>query len=152
MKKIELLDNIKQLIAEHGESTYPHECCGVLFGKIEAHQKTVREVRSLENANDDSPGNRYLIPPEEVLRSERYARENELDVVGFYHSHPDVPAKPSEFDLEHAWPSYSYIILGVEKGNADELYSWELNEDRSGFHQEEIVLERSLDPTTGGGN
>ena len=73
------------------------------------------------------------------MRGERYALERKLDVVGNYHSHPDHPAVPSQYDLEHAWPTWSYIIVSVRQGSAADLRSWELQADRSRFDEEEIT-------------
>ena len=84
-----------------------------------------------------------MIQPEELLRGEKYAREKKLDVIGFYHSHPDSPAVPSQYDLEHAWPTYSYIIVAVNDERSEDLWSWEMEADRSRFNKEELVVETS---------
>src|SRR3954463_12948676 len=111
----------------HGERDYPYECCGLMLGKFAAERKRVLEVYPISNAREEeAKRNRFLIRPEELMRGERYARERRLDVVGFYHSHPDHPAVPSGYDLEHAWPSYSYVIVSVQRGNAGDLFSWEM--------------------------
>lgn len=128
-------------IRKHGEETYPYECCGLLLGKEQAGVKVLQAVRRVENSREDSRHNRYLIPPQEIVRGERYARENGMDVIGFYHSHPDHPARPSGYDLDHAWPWYSYIIVSIEQGKAADLNSWLMQEDRTGFDQEEIIKE-----------
>ena len=82
--------------------------------------------------------NRFLIRHEELMSGERFARERKLHVVGFYHSHPDCPAVPSQYDLDHAWPTYSYIIVSVREGQAEDLLSWEMEADRSRFNPEKI--------------
>jgi proteasome lid subunit RPN8/RPN11 len=126
-------------IRAHGISDYPYECCGLLLGRFEANGKLVTETFPISNAREESAKrNRFLITPEELLRGERYARANNLEVVGFYHSHPDSPAVPSQYDLEHAWPTYSYIIVSTSAGHANDLFSWEQEPDRSRFNQEEI--------------
>ena len=128
-------------IRRQGEAEYPHECCGLLLGRFdEAGRKTVVEVYPVSNARAESERhNRSLILPREYLRGERQARASGLDVVGNYHSHPDHPAAPSQFDLEHAWPTWSYVIVSVSEGQArDLLRSWELRADRSQFDEEEI--------------
>ena len=126
-------------IREHGIRDYPYECCGLLLGRYEADGKVVSETYPISNAREESAKrNRFLIKPEELMRGEQYARERELEVVGFYHSHPDSPAVPSLYDLEHAWPTYSYIIVSTSVGRAGELYSWEQEADRSRFNQEEL--------------
>ena len=125
----------------HGEQTYPHECCGFLIGRLVGDRKRVEEVRSAGNARDDSPRNRYLITPEEMLHTERDARKAGQSILGFYHSHPDVPARPSQYDLEHAWPVYSFVIMSVRQGQASEMFSWVLEEDGARFEEEAIVVE-----------
>jgi len=135
----QLLENVR----EHGIRDYPYECCGLLLGRYEADAKVVIETYPISNAREESAKrNRFLIQPEELMRGERYARSNELEVVGFYHSHPDSPARPSQYDLEHAWPTYSYIIVATSEGHSGDLYSWEQEPDRSKFNPEEIRIIR----------
>jgi proteasome lid subunit RPN8/RPN11 len=138
---LQLSLNHQDEIAAHGERDYPHECCGLLLGRFgDNGLKSVSETYPISNAREEeAKRNRFLIRPEELLRGERYAAGKELDVVGFYHSHPDHPAVPSQFDLEHAWPLYSYIIVAVGQGNREDLRSWEMESDRSRFIEEEIV-------------
>jgi proteasome lid subunit RPN8/RPN11 len=126
-------------IRQHGVKDYPYECCGLLLGRYGPEGKTVSETYPISNAREESAKrNRFLITPEELMRGERYAREKDLEVVGFYHSHPDSPAVPSRYDLEHAWPTYSYIIVSTSADEAKDLFSWEQEPDRSRFNQEEI--------------
>jgi proteasome lid subunit RPN8/RPN11 len=120
---------------------YPEEGCGVLLGRDEGAMRTVERVVSFENQREDSRRNRYLISPEQLLTVEREAREEGLDVLGFFHSHPDHPAMPSAFDLEHAWPYYSYLIVSVEQGRVADARAWRLARDRSRFEPE--TLEQS---------
>ena len=129
-------------IRRHGEQDYPHECCGLLIGKFEDQgNKVVTETYGISNAREEeAKRNRFLIRPEELLEGESYAREQQLDVVGFYHSHPDSPAAPSQYDLEHAWPTYSYIIVSTRADEAGNLFSWEQESDRSRFNQEELKI------------
>jgi len=143
-------------IQKHGARDYPGECCGVLLGKVEGERKVVAEVRGLANLRRDSrraqellplddparetERNRFLIDPFEQLRAEKDARQRGLDVMGYYHSHPDHAARPSLYDRDHAWPWYSYVIIGVEAGVARELSCWVLAQDRSGFEPEEIEI------------
>ena len=130
-----LLDEIRT----HGVKDYPYECCGLLLGHFNADSKVVTETYPISNAREESAKrNRFLIEPAELMRGERYAREHDLEVVGFYHSHPDSPAVPSQYDLEHAWPTYSYIIVSTSADRANDLFSWEQEPDRSRFKQEEI--------------
>ena len=126
-------------IREHGVRDYPYECCGLLLGRFESNAKIVTETYPISNAREESAKrNRFLITPEELMKGERFAREHDLEVVGFYHSHPDSPAVPSQYDLEHAWPTYSYIIVSTSADRAGDLFSWEQEPDRSRFNQEEI--------------
>lgn len=126
-------------IRAHGVSDYPYECCGLLLGRYGPNGKVVSEVYPISNAREESAKrNRFLITPEELLRGERYARAHDLEVVGFYHSHPESPAVPSQYDLEHAWPTYSYVIVSTSADRATDLFSWEQEPDRSRFNQEEI--------------
>jgi proteasome lid subunit RPN8/RPN11 len=126
---------------QHGERDYPFECCGLMLGRFANDgSKTVAETYPISNAREEAAKrNRFLIRPEELLRGEKHAREKGLDVVGFYHSHPDERAVPSKYDLDHAWPTYSYIVVSVENGQAVDSRSWEMEPDRSRFNAEEIL-------------
>jgi len=137
---IELSDEQLAKMQAHGERDYPFECCGLMLGQFENNsRKIVAETYAISNAREEeAKRNRFLIRPEELMRGEKYAREKGLDVVGFYHSHPDDRAVPSKYDLEHAWPTYSYIVVSVEKGQAVDLRSWEMEPDRSRFNEEEV--------------
>jgi proteasome lid subunit RPN8/RPN11 len=128
-------------IRRHAEAEYPHECCGLLIGRFGTDgRKTVLEVYPVSNAREeDARHNRSLILPEEYMRGERHARARRLDVVGNYHSHPDHQAVPSRFDLDHAWPTWSYVIVSVREGSAADLRSWEMESDRSRFNEEEVA-------------
>ncbi len=127
-------------IASHAQADHPEECCGLMLGVVgEDGRKIVRELLPISNEREaDARRNRFLIGPMEMLRGERHARSLGLDIVGIYHSHPDVPAVPSQFDLEHAWPVYSYIIVTATATGAGPLRSWALREDRSGFDEEAV--------------
>ena len=149
---IQLSEEQRSEIAAHGERDYPHECCGLLLGSFKDDGvKAVSEVYPISNAREEqAKRNRFLIRPEELMRGERYAQASGLEVVGFYHSHPDHPAVPSQYDLEHAWPIYSYIVVAVSNGAAGDLRSWEMAADRSRFAEEEIC-EWSVPPAVAGG-
>lgn len=127
-------------IRGHGARDYPHECCGMLLGKEAGGRKVVTEALAIRNAREDSPTNRFLISPDDWRAGEKYSSERGLDILGFYHSHPDHPAQPSEFDLAHAWPWFSYMILSVQQRRPAELTSWVLAEDRSRFDPEDLEL------------
>lgn len=138
---ISLTDAQLDEMRRHGEQDYPFECCGLLIGRFtEGGRKEVSETYPISNAREEeAKRNRFLIRPEELMRGERHARARHLDVVGFYHSHPDDEAIPSRYDLEHAWPTYSYIVVSVREGRAVALRSWEMEGDRSQFNEEEIL-------------
>ena len=130
-------------LRQHGEETYPHECCGVLLGRFEDDgTKTVVRVARCGNTRDDSPHNRYHIDPKELIRIQREGRERGEDIVGFYHSHPDHPAQWSPTDLAEAhWIGCSYLITSVEKRKAAMTNSFELtgaDETDKKFESEEI--------------
>lgn len=140
---ITISESLLQEIRAHGVKDYPYECCGLLLGRYGADGKVVKETYPISNAREESAKrNRFLIEPVELMRGELYAREHDLEVVGFYHSHPDSPAVPSPYDLEHAWPTYSYIIVKTLADAATDLFSWEQEPDRSKFNPEEIRVIR----------
>jgi len=143
--RLRLTSRVRDEIREHGARGYPHEVCGALLGREHAGNGDgpLREVIAalpLENRREDSPRNRFSVTPEDVLRAERAASEQKLELLGWYHSHPDHPARPSEFDREHAWPWYSYVILGVASRVPGEITSWRLADDRSGYAAESIEV------------
>ncbi|MGD0507954.1 MAG: M67 family metallopeptidase [Terriglobales bacterium] len=115
-------------LRQHGEETYPHECCGVLLGRFDdIGLKTVSRVARCGNTREDSPHNRYSIDPRDLIRIQREGRERGEEIVGFYHSHPDHPAQWSSTDLAEAhWFGCSYVITSVEKGKAVLTNSFEL--------------------------
>jgi proteasome lid subunit RPN8/RPN11 len=142
-------------IRAEGERAYPNECCGVLLGTPDEPplqkegsgisgpaspgSRRVEGIIPIRNARETGEQyHRFEIEPEDLMRAEKEARKQGRDVLGFYHSHPDHPARPSEFDKDHALPCYSYIITAVEKGKAREITSWELKADRSEFTQETV--------------
>jgi proteasome lid subunit RPN8/RPN11 len=123
-------------IRAHAERTYPHECCGALLGA--AADGRFVEVLALPNSTEEGPRRRFLIRPGDYLAAERDARARRLDLVGFYHSHPDHPARPSQHDLAQAWPTLHYLIASVVDGRTGDVRDWLLAADRSAF--EEVVL------------
>jgi proteasome lid subunit RPN8/RPN11 len=127
-------------IDRHCEEAYPHEGCGILLGRLDGERRLVVEVIPTANAQEREAAHRlYTIPPEQLLGGELQAEERGLEVVGYFHSHPDHPARPSEHDLAQAWPDYSYLILAVRQGRAAQHRSWHLRDDRSGFEEESII-------------
>jgi S-sulfo-L-cysteine synthase (O-acetyl-L-serine-dependent) len=123
-------------IRAHGAATYPDECCGVLLGPKDG---AVTDTWRLDNSTDLERRRRFLIGPDDYRRAEQRAAERGLDIVGFYHSHPDHPAEPSAFDLAHAWPNLSYAIVSIRGGVPREMRSWRLRADRSGYDEESIT-------------
>ena len=132
-------------IRRHAEREYPRECCGLLVGRIESGGRTrvVVETCAVANswAENEAQDHRMRIMPQDYMRAERSFAGRGLGVVGNYHSHPEHPAVPSQFDLEHLapWPTMSYIVVSVRAGRATELRSWELAADGSRFNEEEIA-------------
>ena len=132
-------------IVRHAEEEYPRECCGLLVGRIEDGGRTrvVELTHPVENTFEDEGEHyhRMAINPLDYARAERTHAARGLGVVGNYHSHPDHPAVPSRFDLEHLapWPTMSYIVVSVVEGRAGEVRSWELEPDRSRFNEEEVL-------------
>ena len=112
----------------HGEETYPHECCGVLLGRVDDNgTRIVTSTTRCGNTRTDSPHNRYHIDDRDQIRIQREGRERGEDIIGYYHSHPDHPARWSQTDLAEAhWPGYSYVITSIEKGKAAITNSFEL--------------------------
>ena len=158
-----LSSDIAQKIRDHGAETYPHECCGALLGRdLDAGATSAPEVAKLPsreivalhplvNRRDDSPRNRFSVTSDDVRDAEKAAREKGVDVVGWYHSHPDHPAAPSEYDRDHAWPWYSYIIVSVANGKPQDMTSWRLTDDRSQFTSEALKIRETARPGVGAG-
>jgi proteasome lid subunit RPN8/RPN11 len=135
---------VLEAIRSHGRESYPEECCGGLLGSLPDDKGGVRIVRAeaIPNASRERRERRFAVDPRDYLRLERLAEELRLSLVGFYHSHPDHPAAPSEYDREHAFPFLHYLILSVANGRPGEATSWVLSEDRGVFEREELRLER----------
>ncbi|TAE53084.1 MAG: M67 family peptidase [Nostocales cyanobacterium] len=148
--KIKLTPNHIEIIKNHAQKTYPEECCGLILGHIKNEIKTVIEIIPTENAwntesqifqtlteETHSKNRRYAIAPQIMLQTQKSARDRNLNIIGIFHSHPDHPAKPSEWDRIYAWPEYSYIIVTVANGKAGELNSFTLDENHQ--FQPEII-------------
>jgi len=137
---------VDRAIRAHGEETYPHECCGALVGR----DGRVADVVALPNTTEEGPRRRFLVRPADYREAERRASELDGELLGFYHSHPDHPARPSQYDLDHAWPTFAYIIVAVagpgeslprrsaEAAKAGDMTVWYLKEDRSAFDEGEL--------------
>jgi proteasome lid subunit RPN8/RPN11 len=126
-------------IHEHAREAYPEECAGALVGIDRGGVRVVVDVWRAENTHEEERSKRFLIEPLAVKRFEERAEENDMGLLGFYHSHPDHPAEPSEYDREHAWPGYSYVIASVSRENVEDMRLWTLKGDRSGYEEEPIV-------------
>jgi proteasome lid subunit RPN8/RPN11 len=134
-----------EIIYHHAQQIYPEECCGLLVGKVEQNKKEVVKVIPTENNwlndaklfNNLTPTNltirskrdSFSIAPQTLLQVQKEARKLNLDITGIYHSHPDYPSIPSDFDRAIAWEGYSYIIVSVLKGEIKELFSWTLSNE-----------------------
>lgn len=129
----------EQAIRAHGRETYPHECCGALLGA----DARVDAARPLANTTEEGPRRRFLVRSEDYQQAEAEARERGLDLLGFYHSHPDHPAVPSQYDLDHAWPFFAYVIVAVANGVDGDMRSWRLADDRSRFDEESVTVRAS---------
>jgi len=131
------------IIRRHAQSTYPEEGGGLLLGRFEDGRVIVSEIRVVPNTwdVDAERRRRYLIPGDVMLREQRAADARDLDVVGYFHSHPDHPAAPSAFDREHALPNWSYVIVSVRQGRAGDVRAWRLREDRSAFEAQSIAID-----------
>jgi len=130
-----LVSGIADAIRAHGVETYPNECCGALIGC----DGVVTATYALPNTTEEGPRRRFLVRPDDYRQAEKRAGELSGDLLGFYHSHPDHPARPSQYDLDHAWPSFSYIIVSVRSGVPEDMTSWRLSEDRSAFEAENLL-------------
>jgi len=134
-------DDLLRRIHAHGEAAYPDEGAGFLLGFVNGDERFVSAILPLENAREaGARRNRYLLTPQDFLRAEQEAARLGLDLLGVFHSHPDHPSQPSEFDREWALPWFSYLISSVQAGQTAGSRCWRLVEDRSGFYEEPILL------------
>ncbi|MGD1278795.1 MAG: M67 family metallopeptidase [Tepidisphaeraceae bacterium] len=136
-------------IEREAAAAYPQECCGAILGKerIDGGRKRriVQRLEALKNSfSPDERYRRFSLDPLELMQLEKRASHGGLSVLGFYHSHPDHPSRPSEYDRQHAWGFYSYVIVAVAGGEAAELTSWRLDEKTGTFEQEDVLQERIM--------
>jgi proteasome lid subunit RPN8/RPN11 len=141
MRRVILGPGVAAAIRRHGEETYPHECCGALIGTAELIAAAV----ALPNTTEEGPRRRFLVRPGDYRLAEQRATELGGELLGFYHSHPDHPARPSQFDLDHAWPNFAYIIVAVASGAARDMTVWFLEDDRSRFDEGELNGDQNPD-------
>jgi proteasome lid subunit RPN8/RPN11 len=132
---LQLAAGVGDAIRAHGIETYPNECCGALYGR----DGVVTTTYALPNTTEEGPRRRFLVRPQDYREAEKRASEQQTDLLGFYHSHPDHPARPSQYDLDHAWPFFSYIIVSVHGGVPKDMTSWRLRDDRSAFDEETLA-------------
>jgi len=131
---LELKPHVDSAIRAHGDETYPNECCGAMIGR----DGVVTDTLALPNMTDEGPRRRFKVTPNDYRAAEKRAGELGAELLGFYHSHPDHPARPSQYDLDHAWPFFSYVIVSVRDGVSGDMTSWRLREDRSAFDEEDL--------------
>ena len=130
-QRLTITSAVDAAIRAHGQETYPHECCGALVGR----DGFVTAIVALPNTTDEGPRRRFMVRPSDYQLAERRATELGGELLGFYHSHPDHPARPSQYDLDHAWPTFAYIIVAVASAVAEAMTVWYLLEDRSRFEE-----------------
>ena len=128
-------------------SGYPGEVCGIVLGRDTAGgERVIERAMPVRNAQSEDRERRYLIPAGVVLSAERIAKSAGLEVIGFYHSHPEQPAHPSTIDCDLAWPWYTHLIISVRAGEPAEVRAWRLHDDRSGFIEEPLVVLETAGP------
>ena len=137
MTVLSLGAGVEEAIRRHGGETYPNECCGALIGR----DGVVSAAYALPNTTEEGPRRRFMVRPQDYRDAERRASDAGAELLGFYHSHPDHPARPSQYDLDHAWPCFSYVIVAVRAGGPEDMTSWRLRDDRSAFDQETLTYE-----------
>ena len=154
---------VDRAIRAHGQETYPHECCGALVGRGDE----VSAIVALPNTTEEGPRRRFLVRPSDYREAERRAGELGAELLGFYHSHPDHPARPSQYDLDHAWPTFAYVIVAVAGeglprrsgdpsgesataggAKAGDMTVWHLKEDRSAFEEGSLHHGENSHPDT----
>jgi proteasome lid subunit RPN8/RPN11 len=139
--KLQISEELISKIHIHGEEAYPEEGAGFLLGREENGVRQVVEILPSTNSREDAARhNRYLLTPQDMLTGENEAMRKGLDVVGVFHSHPDHPNRPSEFDREWAMPWFSYIITSIKDGVRAGSRSWRLADDRDSFYEEKIQI------------
>ena len=136
---MEIDGQLLEAIRGHGREAYPEECCGALLGSTRGERARIERIERLSNAREGDRRRRYVISPQEYLRAERAAEEAGISLLGFYHSHPDHPAVPSDYDRQNALPFFHYLVLAVPSGTPGEVSVWILSEDRGVFEQEALV-------------
>ena len=140
MSDLVLPANLARAIEREGSAAYPNECCGIMFGRDVGTERRVERLEPVVNSfQADEQYHRFSIEPKDLMRAEKSAADSGQLVLGFYHSHPDHPARPSETDRQAAWPFYSYVIVSITKGEPLDMTSWVLEEATERFAKQEIV-------------
>ena len=134
MERLTLEVGIAEAIRRHGMETYPNECCGALIGG----DAVVQHVSPLPNTTEEGARRRFLVRPSDYKQAEADAARLNGDLLGFYHSHPDHPARPSQYDLDHAWPFFWYVIVSIQQGEPEKMTVWRLEDDRSQFREAQL--------------
>jgi proteasome lid subunit RPN8/RPN11 len=134
---LKLMPGIADAIRRHGGETYPNECCGALIGS----EAMVQHVTPLPNTTEEGARRRFLIRPSDYTFVETEAKRLHQELLGFYHSHPDHPARPSQYDLDHAFPFFWYVIVSVQNGQAEKMTVWRLADDRSQFREASLTAD-----------
>ena len=143
-RRLTITPAVAQAIRAHGRETFPHECCGALVGAADR----VTAAVALPNTTEEGPRRRFLVRPSDYREAERRATGLGGELLGFYHSHPDHPARPSQYDLDHAWPTFAYIIVSVMAGQSADMTVWYLKEDRSSFDEGQLIYAENSHPDT----
>ena len=140
MITMKLPASLARQIEREGSAAYPNECCGIMYGRDREQGRFVEKLEAVANVFDETERyHRFSISPQQLMAAERTASDEGRLVLGFYHSHPDHPARPSKTDLEHAWPFYSYIIVSIAKGEPVDMTSWLLDEATETFTRQDIT-------------
>lgn len=128
-----------EIMFAHAREGYPNEVCGIMIGKYNGDTKETCQIRRAANLNTTRAHDRFELDPKDIIAAEKQCREDGAEIIGFYHSHPDHPDEPSEFDRERAWPMYSYVIASVTEGKEICFRSWVLNDETEQFEEEEVT-------------
>ena len=142
--RLVLAPGVAGAIRRHGEEAYPDECCGALVGG----NGSADAIVALPNTTEEGPRRRFLVRPSDYRLAEQRAGDLGAELLGFYHSHPDHPARPSQYDLDHAWPTFAYVIVSVATGAAADMTVWWLKDDRTIFEKGELHGDENSDPDT----
>lgn len=139
-----ILNEIKKAVYEHACRTYPSECCGFFYG-TEHPERIIILSKPVDNSQNGEKNRRYQISSLDYMKAEQFAIQSHLTLLGVYHSHPDHPAIPSDFDIQHALPFFSYLIVSIANKEAKEMRSWRLNEERK-FVEEILINKQTITP------